>query len=289
MPLGQVDLPGIAEDVLTRKLGCIGVFGVLVDDGGVAGDDRPVRGDQHFEAFRVDLVAVAQAVEVPHNAHFDLAFFQGLDGRVGQRQALLLGQLGEQLKARGDVALIALVGDGCGQHAVGGLGGSTDIADGDLVLAFFQVVPGFRAFLFLHQVLVDDEGDGAGIGQRPVTILVLGPARYLVPGARFVRLAHALGHGNRAEGGTDVTDIGAGVVLLGIELGDFLGRAHVGVGVLEAVLAGQVFPGTFPVGPGIGHAHAVDRAFFAGSVFQGLEVGAGGHGRGTQGHGRAEQ
>ncbi|MNC25235.1 hypothetical protein D3C75_733140 [compost metagenome] len=150
-------------------------------------------------------------------------------------------------------------------------------------------MPGGWPLAFLDQVLVDDEGDGAGIGQRPVAVLVLGPGRHLVPGARLVRLADALAHGDRAEGGTHVADVGAGVVLLGFELGDFLGRAHVGVAVLEAVLAGQVFPGAFPVGPGIGHAHAVDVAFLAGGVFQGLEIGTGGHGRGTQGDGRAKQ
>ena len=289
MPLGQVDLPGVAEDVFTCQLGRVRVLGVFVDDGGVARGDRSVRRDQHFEALGVDLITVAQAIEVPHHADFHFAFFQGLDGRVGQRQAFLLGQLGEQLQARRDVALVTLVGDGRSQYAVGSLGGGADVTDGDLVLAFFQVVPGFRAFLFLHQVLVDDEGDGAGIGQCPVAVLVLCPVGHLVPSAGLVWLAHVLGHGNRAEGCAHVADVGAGIVLLGVELGDFLGRAHVGVAVLEAVLVGQVFPGAFPVGPGIGHAHAVDGTFLAGGVFQGLEVGAGRHGRGTQCDGRAEQ
>ncbi|MNV54346.1 hypothetical protein D3C71_1465360 [compost metagenome] len=150
-------------------------------------------------------------------------------------------------------------------------------------------MPGFRALALFDQVLVDDERDGAGIGQRPMAVLVLGPGRDLVPGARFVGLGHALGGGDGAEGRAHVADVGTGVVLLGVELGDLLGGAHVGVAVLEAILAGQVIPGAFPVGPGIGHAHAVDVAFLAGGVFQGLEIGTGGHGRGTQGDGRAKQ
>ena len=105
-----------------------------------------------------------------------------------------------------------------------------------------------------------------------MAIFILGPCRHLVPGAGLVRLADTLGHCNRAEGGAHVTDIGAGVVFLGLELGQLLRRAHVGVAVLEAIFAGQVFPGAFPVGPGIGHAHAVDGAFLAGGVFQRLEV-----------------
>ncbi|MND64765.1 hypothetical protein D3C80_561110 [compost metagenome] len=191
------------------------------------------------------------------------------------------------MQARLNVFLITLVGNGGSQYAVGGLGGGTNVANGHLVFAFFQVMPGFRHVRFLDQLLVDDESNGAGVGQRPVAILVFGPGRDLLPGARLVWLGHTFGHGDGAEGGADVTDVGAGVVFLGIELGHFLGRAHVGVHVFEAVFFRQVFPGAFPVGPGIGHAHAVDGAFLAGGVLEGLEVGVGGHGRCAQGDGRA--
>ena len=122
----------------------------------------------------------------------------------------------------------------------------------------------------MQQFFVDDESDGAGVGQCPVAVLVFGPVRNLRPGAWFVRLNHALLDRDRAEGGTDVADVSTGIVFFGGELGHFLGRAHVGVDVLEAVVFGQVFPGTFPVGPVIGHANAIDRAFRFRSGFQGF-------------------
>ena len=65
----------------------------------------------------------------------------------------MLGEFGEQLQAGLQVALVALVGDGCGEHAIGGLGGGAYVADGDLVLPF-RVVPGFRAFTFLDRSLL---------------------------------------------------------------------------------------------------------------------------------------
>ncbi|SST11316.1 Uncharacterised protein [Acinetobacter baumannii] len=250
------------------------MLGVLVDDGGVAGDHRAVRGDQHLEALRVDLLAVAEAVEVPDDADFDLALFQGGDHRVGQRQAALLGDLAEELQARLDVLLVAAVGDGRGEHPIDRLGGSADVADGDLVLALQQVGPAVR--YVLHQLFVDDEGDGPGVGECPVAVLVLGPGRDLFPGARLVRLADALLHGDGAEGGADVADVGAGVVLLGLELGQLLGRTHVGIHVLEPILALKVLPGVLPVRPAVGHADAVDLAFLARGLFQRLQVRFGG-------------
>src|SRR5690606_33329885 len=99
---------------------------------------------------------------------------------------------------------------------------------------------------------------------------------------------HALLHGDGAEGGADVTDVGGGVVLLGLELGDLLGRAHVGVHVLEAVQAVQVVPGVLPVGPAVGHADAVDFALGAGGLFQCFQVIVG-HGLVTQHDGRSQQ
>ncbi|MNS64656.1 hypothetical protein D3C72_977910 [compost metagenome] len=138
----------------------------------------------------------------------------------------------------------------------------------------------------MQQLFIDDEGDGAGVGQCPVAVLVLGPIRNLIPGRRLVRLHHALLDCDRAEGGTDVADVGAGVVFFSGELGDFLRRAHVGVDVFQAVFLGQVFPGAFPVGPVIGHADAVDCAFRFRSGFQGFQI-ISRHGGGAHGNGRA--
>lgn len=197
-----------------------------------------------------------------------------IDHRVGQRQAALLGDLAEELQARLDVLLVAAVGDGRGEHPIDRLGGSADVADGDLVLALQQVGPAVR--YVLHQLFVDDEGDGPGVGERPVAVLVFGPGRDLFPGARLVRLADALLHGDGAEGGADVADVGAGVVLLGLELGQLLGRTHVGIHVLEPILALKVLPGVLPVRPAVGHADAVDLAFLARGLFQRLQVRFGG-------------
>src|SRR5690606_35773697 len=210
MPLGQVDLSGVGEDVFPGQLGGVGVLGVAVDDGGVPGDHRAVGGDQHLEAVGIDLLAIAQAVEVPDHAHFHLALLQGLDGRVGQRQAALAGNLGEEVQARLDVLLVATVGDGRRQHAVHRLGGGAHITDGHLVAALFQVGPG--AGNVLDQLLVDDEGDGAGVGQHPVAVVVLGPVGNLLPGGGLVGLGHPLLYGNGAEGGTHVADVGGGVL-----------------------------------------------------------------------------
>ena len=272
---GQVDLPRVAQDVLTGQLGGVGVFRVLVDQRGVAGNHRAVRRDQHLEAVRVNLLAIAQAVEVPDDADLHFAFFQGLDGRVGQAQAALFGQLGEQVEAWLDVVLVTAVGDRCGQYAVHGLGRGADVADGHFVGAFFQVSPGVGHVL--DQLLVDDKGDGAGVAEHPVAVGILGPVGDLCPGARFERLGHALLHGNRAKGRADVADVGAGVVFLGGELGNFLGRAHVRVHVLEGIEFVQVGPGVFPVGPAIGHADAVDGAFGARRLFQCLDIYVTGH------------
>ncbi|MNE50901.1 hypothetical protein D3C80_1454980 [compost metagenome] len=119
-----------------------------------------------------------------------------------------------------------------------------------------------------------------------MTVLILGPVRNLLPGARLVRLADALLHGDRAEGGADVADIGGGVLAFRLELGQLLGRAHVGIHVLEAELAFQVLPGVLPVRPAVGHAHAVHLALLAGRLFQRLQVDIGGHGQpGTEGDG----
>src|SRR5690606_1563911 len=189
-------------------------------------------------------------------------------------------------QARLDILLVTTVGDGRGQYAVDGLGGGTDVTDGDLVLAFLEDGPGLG--YFLDQLLVDDEGDGTGVGQHPVAVGILGPGRNLFPGARLVGLGHALLHRDGTEGGAHVTDIGAGVVLLGIELGDLLGRTHVGIHVFETVQLVQIGPGVLPVGPAVGHADAVDFAFAAGGLFQCLQVLAG-HGLVAQNNGRSQQ
>src|SRR5690606_32918747 len=162
----------------------------------------------------------------------------------GQRQAALLGDVGKEVQTRVDVLFIAAVGNGRSQYAVDGLGGGADVTDGDLVAAFFQVSPGFWGLL--DQFLVDDESDGAGGGDHPVAVVVLGPVRDLIPGGGFVRLSDALLHGDGPKGGADVADVGGGVGFLGGELGDFLRRAHVGVAVLEAIQALQIGPGVLP-------------------------------------------
>ncbi|MNC15683.1 hypothetical protein D3C75_635070 [compost metagenome] len=199
----------------------------------------------------------------------------------------MLGDVGEQIQGRLEVFLVATVGQCRGQYAVGCLGRGAHVADGDLVFAVLEVSPlGWRLGA-MQQLLVDDESDGAGVGQCPVAVFVLGPGRNLIPGRRLVRLDHALLDRDRAERCTDVADVGAGVVFFRGELGDLLGRAHVGVDVLEAVLVAQVFPGAGPVGPVIGHADAVDGAFRFRSGFEGFQIGAGRHGGGAHCNGRA--
>ncbi|MNY14347.1 hypothetical protein D3C86_1475210 [compost metagenome] len=198
----------------------------------------------------------------------------------------MLGDVGEQIQGGLEVFLVATVGQCRGQYAVGCLGRGAHVTDGHLVFAVLEVSPFGRGFGAVQQLLVDDEGDGAGVGQCPVAVLVLGPGWNLIPGRRLVRLDHALLDRDRAERCTDVADVGAGVVFFRGELGDFLGRTHVGIDVLEAVLVAQVFPGAGPVGPVIGHADAVDGAFRFCSGFQGFQI-IGRHGGGAHCDGRA--
>ncbi len=99
----QVDLAGVGEDVFARQLGGVRVLGVFVDDGGVAGGDRAVRRDQHFKTGFVDLIAVVQAVEVPHHANLHFPFLQRCDHRIAQAQTAGLGQLAEEFQARLEV------------------------------------------------------------------------------------------------------------------------------------------------------------------------------------------
>ena len=260
--VGQVGLTSIAEDKLAGQLGSVRVFGVLVDDGGVTRDHGAIGRDQHYIIIRIGhLGFVAQAIEVPNNADFDFTFFHGGDGWVGQRNAPLLGQIGKHQQRRLNVRLIAAVGNRRCQHAVGGLCGGAHIADGDLVFARLQVRPFSGDFRTAQQLFIDDKGNGAGVSQCPVAVLVLGPFGDLIPSRRFVRLSHPLGHRYRAERSADVTDIGAGVIFLGCELGHLLSRAHVGVHVFEAVIFFKISPGRFPVGPVIGHADTVHCTF----------------------------
>ncbi|RMS06994.1 hypothetical protein ALP73_05277 [Pseudomonas coronafaciens pv. garcae] len=283
---GQPDLTGIAERVLTRQLGGVRVFGVFVDNGGVPGNHRAIRRDQHYVVVRIGhLGLVAQPVEVPDHTHFDFAFLHSLDSRVGERQTLLLSQFGEQLQARFDVGFVAFHGDGSCQYTVCGLGSSTHVADRNLIFTGFQVSPAFWYFRTVQQVLVDDKGDGAGVGQRPVPFLVFGPGRDLIPGGWLVKLGHALRHGDGAEGCAHVSDVGAGVIFFRIELGDLLGRAHVGVHVLEAVLGFQVLPDAAPVSPVIRHASAIHSAFSLGRGLKGFQIRVRSHGQGTHCHG----
>ncbi len=282
----QPDLTRVAEGVLTRQLGGVRVFGILVDDGGVAGNHRAVRRDQHDVIIGFGhLGFVAQAIEVPDHTDFDFAFLDGLNGRVGQRQTLLFGQIGEQCQARRDVAFVTFHGDGRCQYTVGSLSRSAHIADGNLVFAGFQVSPAFRDIRAVQQVFVDDEGNGARIGQRPVAVRVLGPGRDLLPGGWLVRLGDAFCCGDRAECCAYVANVTAGVVFLRFELGDLLGRTHVGVHVLEAVFGFQVFPDAAPVCPVIRHAEAVDCAFSLGRSLQRFKIRVRRHDQRTHCHG----
>ncbi|CAI8924280.1 hypothetical protein EMIT0180MI3_360032 [Priestia megaterium] len=284
----QVDLASVAEDVFAGQFGGVRVLGVFVDDGGVAGNHRAIGWNQHGVVIRIrHLGLVAQAVEVPDHADFDFTLFHGGDRRVGHGQAALLGDVCEQQQGWLNVFLVTAIGEGGGQYAVGGLGCGAYVTDGDFVLAALEVGPFGRCFGTVQQLFIDDERDGAGVSQRPVTVLVLGPIRNLCPSTRLVRLHHALLDRDRAEGGTDVADVGCGVVFFGGELGDFLGRAHVGVDVFQAVFLGQVFPSAFPVGPVIGHADAVDGAFRFRSGFECFQIGIRRHGGSAQGNGRA--
>ena len=72
----------------------------------------------------------------------------------------------------------AAAGNGRGQHERVGLRGLAHIADRNLVVAIQQI--GEALGRVLH-ILGDDEGDGAGVAQRPMAFLILGPGRDLVP------------------------------------------------------------------------------------------------------------
>ncbi|MOA20589.1 hypothetical protein D3C78_1410430 [compost metagenome] len=45
--------------------------------------------------------------------------------------------------------------------------------------------------------------------------------------------------------------------------------------MFQAVLAEQILPGVFPVGPAVGHADAVDFPFLLGSLCQRRQIGIG--------------
>ena len=62
------------------------------------------------------------------------------------------------------------------------------------VFTGFEVRPFGWHFRAVQQLFIDDKRDGAGVGQCPVTVFVLGPGRDLLPGGGFVRLGHAFGH-----------------------------------------------------------------------------------------------
>ncbi|MNK76231.1 hypothetical protein D3C87_957960 [compost metagenome] len=116
-----------------------------------------------------------------------------------------------------------------------------------------------------------------------MTVRIFGPVGNIGPGGGFVRLGDPLLDRNRAEGAAHVTDIGGGIGLLGGELGDLLGRAHVGILMLDAVDAAQLLPGILPVGPAVGHADAVKLAFATGGLFEIRDI-FGGKQRLTDGH-----
>ncbi|MNF75537.1 hypothetical protein D3C84_576080 [compost metagenome] len=116
-----------------------------------------------------------------------------------------------------------------------------------------------------------------------MTVRILGPVRNIGPGGGFVGLGDPLLDRHRTEGAAHVTDVGGGIGLLGGELGDLLGRAHVGILMLDAVDAAQLLPGILPVGPAVGHADAAELPFTAGGLLEIRDV-LGGKQRLTDGH-----
>jgi hypothetical protein len=94
----------------------------------------------------------------------------------------LLGDVGKHQQRRLDVLFVSAIGKCGGQYPIGGLGRGADITDRHLVFTAFQVSPSGRDFGAVQQLFVDDKRNGAGVGQRPVAVLVLGPVRDLLPG-----------------------------------------------------------------------------------------------------------
>ena len=78
----------------------------------------------------------------------------------------------------GEVLLVAAHGVGGRQHAAGRLRRGADVADGDLIAALQQIGPAVRDIF--HLLFIDDEGDGAGVSQRPVAVFVFRPVRHLI-------------------------------------------------------------------------------------------------------------
>lgn len=68
-------------------------------------------------------------------------------------------------------------------------------------------------------MFVDDEGDGFGVGECLVVVLVFGLGWDLFLGVWFVWLVDVLLYGDGVEGGVDVVDVGVGVVFFGFEFG----------------------------------------------------------------------
>ena len=194
----------------------------------------------------------------------------------------MFGDVSKHQQRRLNVLFVSAIGKCGGQYPIGGLGRCADIPDRYFVFSIFQVRPSGGDVGAVQQFFIDDKRNGAGVSQRPVAVFVLGPVGDLLPSGRLIGLGDALGHGNRAERRAYITDVGAGVVFFSCKLGHFLRRTHVGVDVFEAVEPVQIGPSAFPVGPLIGHAHAVDCTFGTRGGFQALQIDVGGHGRAAQ-------
>ena len=180
-------------------------------------------------------------------------------------EALLLGKLGEEVEGRLQVLLAAAEGDRRRQHQRVGLCRLADITHRHLVIARGEIAPGLGR---VGDLLGDDEGDRAGITQHPVTFLILGPGRDLLPVGRLIRLADAFLRRDRSEFDADLAEVGRGIGLLGFEFLQLLGAAHIGVGVLDTVFGHDALPLGAPIGPIVGTAETDDFTFLARRLFQ---------------------
>ena len=74
-----------------------------------------------------------------------------------------------------------------------------------------------------------------------MAICIFGPVRNFIPIGGFAGLRDALADGDRPTRMTDVTNIGRSIRFFTIKFRNFLGRTHVGILMLDAILLIQSY------------------------------------------------
>ena len=204
-----------------------------------AGKHARLRNDDLDRRVAGKRVLGGKGVVVPHHD----------DGRgaLGQRAGLAddgnevagLVEFGKELEALFACCLAGsrAAGEAGREHAEDCLVGGARIAgEGDLagIFRLEKVRPVSRRIG--NQILVHDQGHHAVIVAVPVAFGILGTVRDRIPGRYLVGLDQAFGLGGRAEGETDVDDVGrlrALVVLVRLDRLDLVGRAGIRVQLVD--------------------------------------------------------